>query len=553
MNYQKQNEQVELLAITEDMFIYKIPYRNSIKQLALKPWLEESKIPLTDQQNLLRAVTRNKILKVGDSLIIGLHRKTSKLFSVSEAEFDYESYRKELNDSLEYFKLTLRGTGGFQGPVALMHLWALRSILKSNKASAALSELITWEEWAKFVSYNYDHILESINKHLHTSRYDLRNPFYETLDEITTKLANSSGVKDIKLIESVLFRERIDHREFDSVKIGTWNLDNFYHSGIERKLLDDFSRNKYLQQIVQLRKKSKSQLNQIAKNIELTNPDFLLVTEVELKSLEHFRTSELKGKYSFVSQRGNDPLKKEIALLVKETLPVEVEMETNKRAEYVDPITNEKRPLFMRDLPIYKVRLKGEEEVSLVLVGVHLDAIARKEGKVVNSNLRKEQLRYIAKKIVELKQQYSNNVVLLGDFNRNLLRNPEGLQEFMLASNSMNVMKPSKTDYTVIHPKKSAEEIWTYVNHAYQGLNFDKRTELAERMIKESYIDFKASVIDGIFIDPGLGKYVRSSYIHQLVDNQGVVIRTDQGSRRATDHNMTMMELKLNYLKKDSQ
>lgn len=558
LNFEKENQQVELLAITEDLFIYKIPYKDSIKELSLEPWLETSKLNLHDSSSLLKAVEKNKILKIEDSLIVSFHRNTSELFTNKETSFNSEAYKKELNDSIEYLKLTLRGSGGFQGPVALMHLWALRIILKSSQAKSVLAEIISWEEWAQLLSFNYRHILNSINTHLQTERYDLREPFYETIDVITRMLASKNGIESTEHFDSIFFKPGVQRKEIKELRIATWNLENFYHPQVVNKIKSKIIKRNLkvvketnLDQLVNSRLKSKQEMKQIAKNIEIAQPDFLMLTEVELESIKLFAAESLRGTYSVVGIEGNDPFSKNIVLMYRSTLPIDIEIKSNKNERMLieeNGIKKEKR-IFSRDLPVFFIREKENSEIKLVLIGAHIRSQGGGFlGEAYARDAREQELLFLEREVNKYSEKYP--VITLGDFNMDMRDTVGRTRQFHDRTNSFNATRGTSEDFTMLHEirvsRVSLERELAKSNKKYSS---EEIAAMKAEAFNKNLTIKSSKAVDAINIGLNYQEIIRSSYIHKLVDAQGVLLNMDQIGQRATDHNMPVMVLDIGKAK----
>lgn len=549
LQYTTENKKVELVAMTSDLNIFRIPYDQDLKQLRLSPWIKERKQIKKTKDLIFDHFKRNEILLVEDAkgnehLLLALHKSTSRLFETNESELPQKYYLEDLADSLHYLKRSLSGTGGFQGPKALLHLWVLRTLLKLPLSQEVLLEELSYPHWKRTIKENFLLIRNNIQKHAFTGRYDLREEFYQTIDEITRFLGEYSGARKAEM-DALSFEKSFSHIEEQTVRFATWNLDGFFLSRAQAQIKKHYN-------LETKEYKTKTQVKQIARNIMLLKPQVLLVTEAEYFSMQKFAQEELEGRYEVVGGRGNDPLGKAVLLLVRKDLPVYATFtsHSNKRYQKTD---GSYQKVFTRDLPVFTFKSKKTKKVKFVLVGAHLKALmlnSSRESFESSVNQREVELFYALKIVQELKKQYGNKVAVAGDFNINLLNPNRSFQRFMKINNLTNSLSDLTQNYSIL-TTMSRKQAEARIGAAGNGLSKKERRELALKY--QGTHDDNPGVIDGIFVDQSISGFIRKAKIHRIVDHNGVVIPDHAADSRATDHNLVLADINLSFINKDSR
>ena len=544
INYVNENKKLELIAMTGDLKVFKIPYDESISHLRLKPWLNEVNINRRLNGEIIDSITRNQILLVNNEskgekfLLIGLHKETSRIFDQDSSYIPLDIYLTDLKEAIDFFEISLRGTAGFQGPEALLHLWILRTTLKMDDAKDYLAERFSWEKWHSLISSNYQYLYESIRDHAMSSRHDLREDFYLTLDQITEQLAKEISIKPT-VYEKLFFEKKFTTIEARSFRIATWNLQNFYlpKSESAKDIVHGGTMHKF---------KSKAALKQIRKNIELVAPDFLVTTEVDISSLKSFVSTHLETAYEVISYRGNDPFHKDIALLVKKGLPVQVKVQSNKDHTYVDKegVTHK---TFSRDLPLFYIYSKKTGHLKLILAGTHNRANASNSSNI-NAKVKLARELVATQEIIhKLQKDYGNKVILLGDFNSDL-KSPSGRLKALITSEELaNSIPMGKDDHSLLNNSMNFTQALRAARNSHPRLSDENIERIAHRIMREES-KINGAYFDGVFTAKAIQAFVRKAFLHRLVDSHGVVIDNANTHLRASDHNMVGIDLDMSFL-----
>jgi hypothetical protein len=198
----------------------------------------------------------------------------------------------------------------------------------------------------------------------------------------------------------------------ETLRIGTYNVLNLYeHTPRKDK-------------VYPLEKDHSRRLGN-AKSIHDIDPDFQVLVEVEnYQAAESFNRDYLGNRYKILLLQGNDRGNINIALLVKQDLPIDVEYRSYRGF---------KQHIFSRDLPVGLVYERDAQGVAstkpkFALLGTHYKSKRTHEGQADTSSDKRRQQVVATIEIVELLQKEFGAdlpIVLAGDFNSGLHNSPE--------------------------------------------------------------------------------------------------------------------------------
>jgi hypothetical protein len=189
---------------------------------------------------------------------------------------------------------------------------------------------------------------------------------------------------------------------------GTYNVENFF-SGAASKFQTE-------------KPKPQWQQRGVAKAILDSNLDIVSVEEMEnVQVLEAFNEKYLDGQYRSLLIQGNDERGINIGFLVKNDIPFELELRTNKDELWTDP-EGDGRPekLFSRDLPTLIVRAPGRAQPLFVYLGTHYKSKRpRSSSDPESDKIRLAQVERTVEIIGRLRAEFGQDVPLMlgGDFN----------------------------------------------------------------------------------------------------------------------------------------
>ncbi len=227
--------------------------------------------------------------------------------------------------------------------------------------------------------------------------------------------------------------------------------------------------------------------------------DLGIFEEVEGKqALEQFFGINAGGAYTSHLIEGNDERGIQIGFGVKNDLPFEIEHRTYKQTRWYDPVLEEERPLFSRDLPVMIFRIKGNPKPLLIMVGTHYKSKRdRADDEDPESRiLRKGQVDGTVTIIKGLQKEFGELAPILfgGDCNGNVNREAE----------FANLKKALTLEdvFDVVQPPLSREQRVTHTFHPNgEPVKFDQ--------------------LDVLMVTPALRACVKRAYVYRYKDENG--------------------------------
>lgn len=181
------------------------------------------------------------------------------------------------------------------------------------------------------------------------------------------------------------------------------------------------------QQTVWRSEKPVYQTEGLAAGIHSMNSDVVVMVEVEsLVALKQFNSSYLRNQYQEFLIEGNDSRGIDVGVLIKNNLPFEIEMRTNR-----DLIINGD-PLFSRDLPIVIFKEKSGQvpTVKFILLLTHYKSKrpTPKDGDGTTKRLAQADYTRLIIEKLQIEYGIETPIFLAGDFNNNVPTAPEFTQ-----------------------------------------------------------------------------------------------------------------------------
>jgi len=297
--------------------------------------------------------------------------------------------------------------------------------------------------------------------------------------------------------------------EIPSLRLMTYNVENlFMHVG-------EFDRvgPNQLEQIHPEQVKSEKNLLGVAHAIKESNPDILVLQEVEgLETLIEFNNKYLKGQYHPILLRGNDFRGIEIAFLVKKDLPLKVVAESHKDLQWQDPAEGNKTvPVFTRDLPALIFYRKNTDPARssplFVLLGNHGKSKRDRPGDPGSNYQRTEQYHQTSQVISDYLQRFGPNtpILLAGDFNTDVQSSPE---VSMLRNQLQDVFDTTRS---------SQENRITHTYHPRQG-------------------DTVRAQLDAVMVTPGFSGSILQAVTYRYKDADGQALPIPQNHQERSEN-----------------
>lgn len=309
------------------------------------------------------------------------------------------------------------------------------------------------------------------------------------------------------------------------IRFMTYNVENlFYHVGdFDRVAANNFKKIKPPQD------KNPTELQGVAQAISESNPDILVLEEVEgLQSLADFDKNYLQNIYNPILLPGNDARGIEIGFLIKKDLPLKVVTETHKDMTWKDPAEGMREvPLFSRDLPVllfYGINDDPAKTKPLfAVVGNHGKSKRNRPGDRLSQVLRTAQYEAASKIIESYYQRFGPQfpILMAGDFNTDVRTSPE--------------VASLKGDL------KDALDLVQYPTDARVTQTFHPRNGPTQK-----------SQLDGVLLSPSLSPFVTSAAIYRYKDASGrikpIPETYDQRSLNPSDHFPIVVDLSSNLI-----
>lgn len=211
------------------------------------------------------------------------------------------------------------------------------------------------------------------------------------------------------------------------IKVMTYNVENlFLHVGkFERMSNEEFKR------VTDAEIKPEHELEGIAEAISESDPDFIVLEEVEgVEAIQRFSEEHLDNRYVAHLVEGNDERGIQIGFLVKRDLPLDISIESHKETTWVDPTDRKTKKLFSRDAPALMVRRKGEPADAtplLIFIGIHGKSQRDRQGDKGSFILRAAQYKEVGNIVDGYQATFGKDVPIMigGDFNIDVRRSAD--------------------------------------------------------------------------------------------------------------------------------
>lgn len=167
--------------------------------------------------------------------------------------------------------------------------------------------------------------------------------------------------------------------------------------------------------------KSRHDLERIQKIIAENHSDIVVLQEVESRQalVEGLIAGKNLGKYKAYLTEGNDSRGIDVGFLVRNDLPLTVEMRSFAQTKSFDPVEQREVKVFSRDFPMLILRNADTNEVVLIVAGVHAKSQRDRPGDPKSSQLRQLQFQTKSEIINLVKAEFGDQapIVVAGDFN----------------------------------------------------------------------------------------------------------------------------------------
>lgn len=175
--------------------------------------------------------------------------------------------------------------------------------------------------------------------------------------------------------------------------------------------------------------KKEEHTKEIARIIHDTNPDFILLQEIEGRdSLERFNENYLGGEYVFFMPPTNDRREIGVALLIKDDLKFHIRMESFERLSWTNP-NGHIEPVFTRNVGLFSVYDPDTHEVVLGIFGLHFKSRRDRKGDPASVLKRTKEVEETVRAVEKFRAAHPGvPVIVAGDFNSN--RDVEELRPF---------------------------------------------------------------------------------------------------------------------------
>ncbi len=166
---------------------------------------------------------------------------------------------------------------------------------------------------------------------------------------------------------------------------------------------------------------------EIKKLLNDMDADVLVLTEVMNPLVAKELAGRLTEKISLFWAAGNDPYGHGIAILLKSDLPVTAAFETHRHLTWVDPVTSQREPRFIRDAPALILRKKGETAPYLIVIGVHSKSQRSRPGDPRSELMRSSEFEAYVSIIRGYQKRFGDKtkIILAGDLNTDVMTSPE--------------------------------------------------------------------------------------------------------------------------------
>ncbi len=305
-------------------------------------------------------------------------------------------------------------------------------------------------------------------------------------------------------------------------KAGSFNVENFFTS------VGSFKPDPVTGKRIQVKPadiKPEKARQGVAKAILGMDLDVAVLQEVEVNAAEEFCATDLGGKYTAVTIRGNDGRGIDVVAIVKKGSPLEFTYNSHKNEPFNDPMYPNHPKLFSRDVVALEARLPGHAKPLFVMLGLHgkskrTDSQADPE----STHFREAQGDRLADIAQMYTDKYNAPVIIGGDFNDGPNTSPayHAIRD-MGFKDSLDVTKGAKIP---LGDKRRT----THTYHPRGG-----RTEYSQ--------------LDALMMSPNAQDLVMDSQIYNYVDDRGrpmpIPDTFQQREKQPSDHRPVFMTLDL--------
>lgn len=294
-----------------------------------------------------------------------------------------------------------------------------------------------------------------------------------------------------------------------SLKMMAYNVENLFMrlGKFERISDEEFKR------ITDAEVKPEAELEGIATAITDSNPDFIVMEEVEgVEAIQRFSEDHLNNKYKAMLVEGNDERGIQIGFLVKRDLPLDITLETHKDATWTE--NGKTTRLFSRDAPALIVRRKTDgpnAQPVMIFIGVHGKSQRDRGSDTRSVKLRTAQYEEVGRIVDGYQSKFGKDVPIMigGDFNIDVRTEPdvEAVRERMMDPFDIKGIK--------------GEARMTHTYHPRGG--------------RSSYHQ-----LDAIFVSPSLKNSIEDVHVYRYKDDRGnekpLPDSFEERSRNPSDH-----------------
>lgn len=166
--------------------------------------------------------------------------------------------------------------------------------------------------------------------------------------------------------------------------------------------------------------KKEEHTKEIARIIHDTNPDFILLQEVEGRSsLDRFTQNYLGGEYVAFMPPTNDRREIGVALLIKDDLKFHIKVESFESLSWTNP-RGHIEPIFTRNVGLFSIFDPDTDEVVLGVFGLHFKSRRDRRGDPGSVLKRTKEVEETVRAVEKFRLAHPGvPVIVAGDFNSN--------------------------------------------------------------------------------------------------------------------------------------
>jgi endonuclease/exonuclease/phosphatase family metal-dependent hydrolase len=278
--------------------------------------------------------------------------------------------------------------------------------------------------------------------------------------------------------------------------------------------------------------KSRQDLEHIQRIIAENHSDIVVLQEVESKQalVQGLIAGKNFGKYKAYLTEGNDGRGIDVGFLVRNDLPLTVEMRSFVQTKAFDPVEQRQVKIFSRDFPMLILRNADTNEVILIVAGVHAKSQRDRPGDPKSSQLRQLQFQTKAEIVDLLKSEFGDQapIVVAGDFNTDVQNSRDHAP----------LKKSMKSAFDVAQMATPQSERITHTYHPKDQNGVDLPTEMSQ--------------LDEILVSPSLAERVREAkvvrYVHPTTRRPLPFAQTyADRKKQPSDHLPVLIELDLPF------